>query len=167
MQQIIEFRINPELYPSVKKRFKRRGNQKIYYFPGFLLLIWLIISVIRFGDLIPFFYGVVFCLPFTLLTFVTNRQIKKELITYRFIVNDKGIEHIGAGVNFKFIEWVDMDYFEKEEEIWVIDTSVSSFIRWFTWNGVIIIPNEIEDREALLQILDAKKVEYGSKQLVK
>ncbi|MDJ1473470.1 hypothetical protein [Xanthocytophaga flava] len=168
MQQIIEFRINPELYPSVRKRFKRLFYQKMFYLPGILLVIWLIMAVAYSEDLLPtLVIGVPVTIFLLLLSLYVNGQITKEIKTYRFIVNEKGIEHIGYGVNYSFISWAGMDYSQKKDEIWVIDTSVPGFIRWFMGIGVIRIPNEIEDKEALLQILDAKKVEYGSKQLVK
>jgi hypothetical protein len=83
------------------------------------------------------------------------KKTKKMYESLQITLDDNGIELKAPMAAYKRIDWSEAAYIEKKNgDIRIYNTTVSATSRWWTGNGVIVAPREINDRDQLLLSLD-------------
>jgi hypothetical protein len=147
------FTINQALIGSLLKRIAIRFI-KIYAVTLILIILPDIINptkpIMSIGVAVC---GVIFMVIFTII--LGYRKARKTYVGFQITLDELAIELKAPMAPYKRIDWSEVGYGEKKNgDIKVYNNTVGAFSRWWTGNGVIFIPREINDRDQLLLSID-------------
>ncbi|MDJ1473469.1 hypothetical protein QNI19_19105 [Cytophagaceae bacterium DM2B3-1] len=146
-----ELRIKKESLPEFKKRFNRKLVLVLSLIGAIAILLWLTVPDNEvFSILRPVSTMLV------LLSFYIARKAAKETgVSYRLILDERGIEKIEPFEDYVFVKWEEANYKqEKNGDILIFNKSLPVSLRTKNRKDVIWVPSQIEHRERLLQWLE-------------
>ena len=148
------FTINQSLIDNLLKRSAIRFI-KIYA----VVLILIVLPDFTNPDKPIMSIGAGICIVIVMMGFtmiIGYRKARKMYSGFQITLDDNGIELKAPMAPYKRIDWSEAGYNEKKNgDTKVYNNTVSAISRWWSGNGVIFIPREINDRDQLLLSLDS------------
>ncbi|MDJ1492928.1 hypothetical protein QNI19_08295 [Cytophagaceae bacterium DM2B3-1] len=155
-----ELRIKAECLPLLRKRAILKTGIVLFLGLAIITVIQWYTSEAKEFVLLS---AAVFGLMYLIILVRGYKTAETTRSTYCLVLNNNGIEKLAEFEEFIFLQWTELGYREeKDGSILIFNKSLPVSLRTKGRKNVILVPNEIEQKERLLQSLKEARFSFNS-----